>query len=162
MYPTLGLGHWHALHAVHTRLILQCAIDVIARDTEYHFLETTHSALTATGHLHIPTLGLTIAGVHARQITGKQGSLVAARTATNLEHHILAILGILGDEKELDFLFHLGHFGLIGVNFLACHSTQVLIGLTFKNQFRLLDILQQFAITVSCIEQSFQALVFLG
>ena len=162
MYPTLGLGHRHALNAVHARLILQSAIDVIARDTEYHFLETAHSTLTATGHLHVPALGLAVAGVHARQITGEQGCLVTARSATNFEYHVLAVFRILGDEKKLDFLFHLRHLGKIGVNFISRHRAQLLVALGLQNQLGLFNILQHFAITMGSIEQCFQALIFLG
>ena len=161
VYAALGFGDRHTLHAVHARFILQGAIDVVARDAEYHLLETAHGSFAARGHLHIPALGLAVAGVHACQLAGKQGGLVASRASSNLKHHVLAIFRVLGNKQEFDFLFQFGHLGLVGVDFLTRHGTQVLVGLGVEDGLGLLDVLKQFAVTVGGSQQGLQALVFL-
>ena len=46
-----------------------------------------------------------ILGVHTEQISRKKCRLVAARTAANLHHHILAVLWVLREKHQFDLLF---------------------------------------------------------
>ena len=86
-------------------------------------------------------MGLGVHGVHPKQAVGKQGAFLAAHAAPDLHDHILFVIGILGQQQNLQFfvkgfllafcggeglLAQLLHFGvrhqLLGVQHLLFRS----------------------------------------
>ena len=56
-------------------------------------------------HFDAPALRFGVAGIHAKQIARKDGSLIAARTGANLEKDVAVIMRILGHQQALQLEF---------------------------------------------------------
>ena len=69
-------------------------------------------------HGHLPLLGLEEALVHLEQVAGKDCCLVATGGGADLDNGVLLIVGVAGDEHELDVLLQLGQLGLDGGDLL--------------------------------------------
>ena len=50
----------------------------------------------------LPTLGLRVAGVHTEDFGGKKRGLVATRAGAYFKNHTLVVIGILGQQQDLD------------------------------------------------------------
>ena len=71
--------------------------------------------------------------VHAEEVACKDGSLVAAGTATYFHNGILAVVGIGRNEQELDILLHIGQFAFDFGDFLTGHVLQVRVALIHEH-----------------------------
>jgi hypothetical protein len=95
-------GGGHPLHAVHAALEAELGVDAVALDHGDDFLD---AALAGAGHGHhvdLPALALRVALVHAEDLGGEEGRLLAARPCPDLQQHVLLVVGILGDEQRRD------------------------------------------------------------
>ena len=107
MDAALLLGHRNALHAVHAAFVLELAVDLVAADQRDDFLEPAHGGFAAGGHFHLPALRFAVARVHAEDLGREQGGLVAAGAGADFEHHVLVVVGIFGQQQDLELLFEL-------------------------------------------------------
>ena len=101
------LGHRHALHAVHAALVLQLAVDFVAADQRDHFLESADRGFAAGCDFHVPVLRFGVARVHAEDFGREQRGFVAARAGADFEHDVLFVVGILGQQQDLQLVFDL-------------------------------------------------------
>ena len=123
----LGLGFGHALHAVAARFKAQAAIDVVALDAQHHFFEAANLVFIGAHDLHAPALLGGVAGVHAREVAGKQGRFIAAGAGADFHEGVAFVVRVFGQQQALQFVFQLlqlligagdfflGHLGHIGV-----------------------------------------------
>ena len=102
VHASLRLGGRHALHAVHAALVLQLAVGAAPLDRGDDFLQAADAGLVAREHVELPALTFRVLAVHAEQLGGEQRRLVAARAGADLEHDVLLIVRILGDEQDLE------------------------------------------------------------
>jgi hypothetical protein len=84
-------------------------------------------------------VALGVARVHAEQVAGEQRGLVAAGAGADLEHRVLGVERILGQE-QLDGLLGGLALGLEGAQLLAGQLAQLEVGLGAGHQPRLLEI----------------------
>jgi hypothetical protein len=101
---SLRLGRGHALHAVHARLVLELREGALAVDADDHLAQAARRGARAREQLDLPAPPLGEARVHAEEIGGEQGRLLAARAGADLEQDVLVVVGILGHEQHLHLL----------------------------------------------------------
>jgi len=100
MNPPLRLGLRHPLHPMGARLELQLGKNILPLDRGDDLLETTPLRLGGGDGLHLPAVLLGKAGVHAEQVTGKEGRLVPAGTGADLQDDVAAVVGVPGEEQQ--------------------------------------------------------------
>src|SRR5579872_5416009 len=71
----------------------------------YDFLEAAFGAFADGNDVHLPTLLGGVAFVHAEQIAGEEGSLVAAGAGADFEDDIALIHCVFRNEREANLLF---------------------------------------------------------
>ena len=147
---------------MNARLILQRAIDIGTRDGKVDFLETTHSTFRDAGDGELPTLGIAVALVHLEEVAGKEAGLVATRSGTDFHLHVLGVLGVLGDEGNLDFFFQLGLQGFVVSQFLASHLLHLWVALVGQDVLSLADAVETGDIPLASIHDVAQVLILLG
>ena len=160
MHTTLSLCGWHTLYTMYARFVFQCAINIGTRNGKVDLLVTTYGSFADAGDGELPTLRVAVALVHLKQIAGKQTSLIATCSSTNLHLHILRILRILRNQGYLDFLLEFGLKFLVGSQFLTGHLLHLGIGLIGQDILRLLDAIQTGDVTLAGIHDVAQILVF--
>src|SRR5262249_1993999 len=82
----LLLGLRHALHAVAAALVAQVGVSIVARDAEDDFLEAALLTRAKGDVLDLPTLVARIVRVHAVEVAGEQGGLVAAGAGADFDN----------------------------------------------------------------------------
>ena len=160
MHAALCLRGRHALYAVHARLILQCAVDILARDGADDFFEAAGSPFVGAGHFELPALDVAVLGVHAEEVACKDGRFVATRTATYFEDGVTAVLRVGRNEQQLDVLFQFGQARLAGIKFLAGHVAHLGIGFVGDDVLGLVDAVQYLHVFLAGVHQVAQFLVF--
>ena len=110
----------HALHAMHAALVFQLAVDALAAHQRDDFLEPAHRRLAHGREFHAPALRFGIARVHAENLGREQRGLVAARARADFEHHVLLVVGILGQQQDLQLLLDLHQSRAPAARFLRC------------------------------------------
>ena len=83
-----------------------------AFNTQHHLLVAAELGGRLTDELAAPAAALRIAGVHAQQVAGEQGRLVAAGTSANFHEGRPGIVWVLGHQHELQGLVQMGDIGL--------------------------------------------------
>ena len=92
----LGFGFRHSLHPVRTGFKFQGAINAIAREAGDDFLETAVLPFIFAEHLDLPPAFLGIAGIHAKQVAGKDSGFIAPGAGTDFQEHVLGVIGVFG------------------------------------------------------------------
>ena len=103
----LGFGLRHALHAMGSRLKLEARIGSLPDDLGHHLFVAAMLSQAFADHLYLPPSQLSITAVHPKQITGKQGGLIATGPCADLEENILVVVGIPGQQQLLQIQFQL-------------------------------------------------------
>ena len=105
----LALGDRHALHPVHAALELQPGPRGLARlgvpaglDRDAHVLVAAEVGLGGVEHLGAPAAALGVAQVHAQQVAGEQGRLLAALPRLDLEDDVPVVVGVAGDQQPTE------------------------------------------------------------
>src|SRR5207248_2640860 len=95
--PLPGLGH--ALHAVAAALVAEVLVDAVAGDAEDGLLEAALLAGAEGDVLDLPAHVAGVVGVHAVEVAGEQGGLVAAGAGPDLQDEAVeALAGVLQQE----------------------------------------------------------------
>ena len=100
MNAPLGLGRRHALHPMHAAFELEASEDAAAGNFGHDFLESPRRPLAHRQNLDLPPLPLDIFGVHAEEITGKQGRFVPASAGSDLEDRAALVGGLLRQQRD--------------------------------------------------------------
>ena len=103
MHTTLGLGLWHALHAMRTAFIVQFAIDPFALKAERDLAEPAPIRGTRFHDLALPPLLLRVVLVHLKQVVSEQRRLFAAGTRPNF-HDAPRPIGVLTTDRRVEKL----------------------------------------------------------
>ncbi len=161
MHAALGFGLGHALHAVHAALILERAVNLLAADLADDLLVAAGCTLALAVDLHLPAFALEILGVHAEEVAGKDGRLVAAGAAADLEDRVLAVLRVGRNQQQADLLLEgrklLFQFGSL---FLG-HFAQILVLLVQENILGPGQVAEQLFVAGACLDDGLQLLVVL-
>ncbi len=147
----LRLGY--ALHAVYAALILHLGVSALPAYGKLHFLHTADADLIHIDELHAPTLALRIMHIHAVDLCGKKSCLITARARADLHDHVLIIIGILGEQQDLQLLLQLLHPLLGFGELLLQHFPHFLIALALQHGEGILDILLTFLVFGVCLHK---------
>ena len=71
-------------------------------DDRDHFLGAAAARLAEVEHLELPAAPLGVAGIHAEQVRREERGLVAAGARADFQHDVLGVVGVLGNEQDLD------------------------------------------------------------
>src|SRR3990170_1123949 len=99
-----GLGDGDALDAVDAALVLEAGVGAAAVQLEDDLLEATAVAFVRVQELHGPALALRIAAVHAVEVGGEEGGLLATGGGADLHDHVLIGEGVPGQQGEPQLL----------------------------------------------------------
>ena len=121
----LRLGLRHALHTVHTALVLEAIVGPGTVHRKDGLLHAAKLRLVEVEHFQLPALALHIHGVHAQQAVGKQGSFLPSCAAADLHNDIFAIVHILGQQQNFEIIFQLCHILTFFADFLLYHLLEV-------------------------------------
>src|SRR6185437_45722 len=100
MNSPLRLGLRHALHAVGAGFELQARERPAAGDPADDLLVATVLAGALAQHLERKALRFGVAAVHAKEVAGEEGSLIASRPGTYLEKEALVVARVLGKKER--------------------------------------------------------------
>ena len=100
----LGLGFRYPLHPVHPALVFHAGIGPPAGQGQHHFLHAPHLGEVFVEQLPLEAVALRIPLVHAQQVRPKQRRLVPAGARPDLDDHVLVVVGVLGQEHDLQLL----------------------------------------------------------
>ena len=124
----LRLRGGDALHAVGAALEAQGPVDALAGDGGDDLLVAARFTGVVVHHGDLPAARLAVAAVHAEEIAGKEGRLVAARAGADFEKRV-ALVGRVGGEKgEKNRLLGGGDLLLEGGNLLLGHFAELGVG----------------------------------
>ena len=133
MNTPLGFGLRYALHAVHAGLIFHAREHTLAGDIGDDFLVAARRAFACRNDVDLPavTIGETL--IHAVEIPGEQGRLVAPRTGAHFQNRALIVRIILRQELNLKLAFE--RFDLLGerADLFLCERDHVRIGAVVEN-----------------------------
>src|SRR5437867_1925106 len=101
-----GLRLRHPLDSVHPRLVLQPAVDPIARDKRDGFLDPADPRRVQRQGLDSPASLLGVAGIHPEDLRGEQAGLVPAGACADLEDDVFLVVGIARGEQAAQFLLN--------------------------------------------------------
>ena len=124
-----GLGVGHALDAMHAGFELELGEGAATFDLGDDFLVAAHRALAGGDDLDLPALLGGEAFVHAEQIAGKQGGLVAARAGADFDDDVAIVHRVLGQQRDLELLFQRGASLLQRRLLRRRHLTHLRVGL---------------------------------
>src|SRR3990170_6806705 len=99
-----GLGDGDALDAVDAALVLEARVGAAAAHLEDDLLEAAAVAGVGVQQLYRPALALRVAAVHAVEIGGEEGGLLAAGGGAHLHDDVLIGEGILWQQGEPQLL----------------------------------------------------------
>ena len=153
MDPPAGFRHRHALHPMDTALVFQPGISTLSGDNETHRFHTSDPDLFKAYRLHTPPASLRVVHIHTVDITGKERRLVTTRARTDLDDHILVIIGILGQEQDPEFFLQLGDLTAGCRQFLLGQRPHLFIALLFQKELRILHIPFRFFVGLICLHQ---------
>ena len=128
MNTPLGLGLRHALDTVCAGFVFQLGEDPRAFHGGDDLLETAPFRLGGRDSLHPPAVCFRKTGIHAEQVAGKQGRFIPAGAGANLENDPLVVIGVLGQEQQLDIGFQLVLLGFETLQLLFGHLLHVRVG----------------------------------
>ncbi len=121
--PAAGFGFRHPLHPVDAGFVFQPGIGTPAIDDKVRFLHAAQLGIVVVEQLHAPAHPGGVHGVHPEQAAGEQGTLLAAHAAPNLHDDAFFVIGILGQQQNLELAVQ---FFLPGLGFLIGFLAQIL------------------------------------
>ena len=107
MNPPLGFGRRYALHAMAAGFEFEFGIGALADDLGDDLLVAAHFALAFRQDFDFPALPFGVAGIHAKQVAGEQGRLVAARAGADFQENIALVVGVFRQQQLLQVDFNL-------------------------------------------------------
>ena len=69
------------------------------------FLIAAVLARTLAQHFDSPAFGFGVAGIHAKEIARKNGSLIAARAGAHFQENVVVVVRVFGNQKTLQLEF---------------------------------------------------------
>ena len=106
-----GFGFWNALNAVHAQFKLEFGKRPTPADLRDDFLEPARGAFARRDNLGFPAMLAGVALIHAEEIAGEDGCLVAACPAADFQDDVALIHRVLGQQRGADFLLERQPFG---------------------------------------------------
>ena len=102
-------------------------------------------ALTGADHLHFPATLIGVLGIHAEQIAGKNGRLVATGASADFEEYVGTVAGVFRQHQFLQFFGKLLHARLGITGFFRAHFAHIRIAVVLHG-FRRVQIVRRLQI----------------
>src|ERR1039457_6858008 len=154
-----GLGAGPAVPPVHAGFVLEVGIGALPLDRGHDFLEPARRSAGHGQDLDLPATALGEARVHTKKVGREKRRFLAARAATNFEQDVLVVVGILGQQQELQPFFQARLLGRKLVLFLPRQIPHFGILLHFA---RLLDAGHGLPMDAQGVDQLADVRVLLG
>src|SRR5688500_6254485 len=136
MDSPLRLGRRYPLHAVYPTLELQLAVRSVAADLEDDFLVPADANLVRAQHLHLPTVALGVARIHAEEILREECRLVAARPCPYLHDHVFVVVRVAWHQRQAQPLAQLRLLRLERARLFARQLRQVWVPVVAAERLR--------------------------
>ncbi len=133
MDTAAAFGLRHPLHTMHAGLVLKPGIRPLSVHDEHHLLETAEPGLVEGHQLCPPAPTLRVAGVHAVQLRRKEGRLLTAGTAPDLQDDVFIVIFILRQQQKTKLLGQTLLLALGLRQLLLCHLEELRILLPGKH-----------------------------
>ena len=101
---TLGFGFGNALDAMHAAFEFEAGPDAVALHHKGDFLEAAKLGLVGVHQRELVAAGFRVHGIHTVKHGGKERRLLASRAASDLHHDVFIVVGIAGEQQDLQFL----------------------------------------------------------
>ena len=124
----LGLCFGHALHPVDAAFVLQPGVGPLPIDEEADLLKAPQLCLVEGDNLGLPALALGVGGVHPVEVVGEQGSLLPTGAAADFHNDVLPVVGVLGQQEQLQLLLQAGELYPLLPDLLLGHLLQLPVG----------------------------------
>src|SRR5260221_536652 len=98
----LRLGSRDSLDSMNASLVLEAGVHAIPRDERDGLLDAPRRRVAPRQHLHLPSDGLGVARVHAKEVPREQRRFLAAGAGPDLEQRILVVVRILRQKQHPD------------------------------------------------------------
>ena len=125
MDAALRLSGGDALDAMHAALPFELGVDALALDDGDNFLESADAGLGERHDFDLPAMLLGEARVHAEDLGGKEGSFVATGARADFEDDVFLVVGIPGQEEDLELVLNGGFARLKRGDLFSGHGAQV-------------------------------------
>jgi hypothetical protein len=106
VYAPLGFGVRHALNPVNAAFKFEPGVGPETLNTEHDFLEPPEARRRRGIRFHRKSLFHGIARIHAKEVAGENGRLVAPGPRANFDDHVPRVPRIPGDQEIFQFLRH--------------------------------------------------------
>ena len=127
--PAAGFGLRDPLDPVDAAFIFHPGPGAPAVDQKIRFFDAAQLGVVVVEQLHSPAPGGGIHGVHAKQTVGKEGAFFAPYAAADFHNDVFFIVGILGQQQELEFLLQLSFRLFGGLKLLLAELLHLRVGL---------------------------------
>ena len=141
MDASAGFRLRDTLHAVHAALVLEPGVGALAGDHKDDLLEPADAVLVDRDQLALPAVGLRVEIVHAVELCREQRGFVAARAGADLHHHVFLVVGVFGQQQDLQLLFPLFDPAPGLGKFLLGQFLHLFVALLRKHRERVLRVL---------------------
>ena len=121
LHATLRFRRGHALHPVHASLPLELRVHAVARHLDDDLLVPAKVRGVGGQDRRRPPLALRVPLVHPPEVPGPDARLVAAGARADLEHYVLIVQRVLGQERDGHLLLELLHLLLERRDLLPGH-----------------------------------------
>ncbi len=147
---------------MHAAFVLHARKHALAFDDGDHFLQAADARLGGRQHFHLPALRFGIALVHAEDLGREQRGFVAAGAGADFQDDVLLVVGILGQQQDLQLFLDLRDALLQLAQFLLGIGEHFGIGLVRGQRFALLDAARQVFVLAILLDHGLQFAVRLG
>src|SRR6202521_2542333 len=148
MDTSLGLGLWHALHAMHATLVFQERIGALPVYLEHDLVESPMLARRDVDNLDLPALALGPFRVHTEKVGREEGRLLPTLRTLDLDHDVPIVVWILGQKENLELLIKLPDLRQRPVLFCAQVFLHLLIFFLLEHRSRGFQLVARGAICV--------------
>ena len=133
MYAASRLCLRHALHSVHTGLILKLRVGSLTVNHEGYLLEAAYAYLVKRSKLSLPAVLHCIACIHPVEVGCKKCRLISSDTCSYLHVNVFVVVRILRQQQNPQFIFHLLYNVSCGIKLLLKHIPHVRIIFMLKH-----------------------------
>ena len=103
MDPAPGFRLRHPLDPVNAGFVFQPGIGPGPGNDKIRLFHAAKFRFVVVHQLDFPAPGGGVHGVHPEQAVGEQSAFLAAHAPTNFHNDVFAVVGVLGQQKHLQF-----------------------------------------------------------
>ena len=156
-----GFGFRDALYAVYAAFVFKFGVGSFSVNHEADFLHAADSDFVNAYGFHLPTVPFRVFYVKAVHFGGKKRCLISAGAGADFYNNVFIIIGVFGEQKDLQFLFQLLYAFFCFAVFFFEQFAHFFIGFGFQHKEAVLRILFCFLIFSVAFHNRSQITLFL-